>query len=173
MVRIIFSLFMIIIFGCCKKQLHELSMNRTPYTSNELRIDGYYYSSLTSANDIGVAVFYRNGVCIHVYTRIDGQDTLRFVENNILLNESLINRFMNTPTSIGVFQINGESIVFETWEAGRDIITFSSYGEILNDTTFLITKQINNDSGKSTTMNLTFRFKQFSPKPDSTNTFIK
>ena len=81
--------------------------------------------------------------------------------------------FMNTPSHIGVFTINKESIEFETWEAGRDIITFSNYGKILNDTTFSITKQVNNDNSKSDILNLIYKFKQYSSKPDSTNNFIK
>lgn len=170
----LFSFLTVILFLCisCEKELHKLNMTKTPYTGNELRIDGYYYSNLTSADDIGLAVFYRNGVCINVFTRIKGQDTLRFIENDILLNKSFISTFMNTPTNIGLFIINSESIEYETWEAGRDIITFSNYGKILNDTTFLITKQVNNDSGKSYSEKLTYRFRKFSPKPDSTNNFI-
>ena len=175
MVIKLYSIIAVMLLSCasCEKELHEFSLSKTPYTGDELRIDGYYYSNLTSADDIAIAVFYRDGVCINVYTRVEGQDTLSFIENDILLNESIVSTFMNTPTNIGVFQINAESIEFETWEAGRDIITFSNSGEILNDTTFLITKQVNNDSGKSYSENLTYRFRQFSPKPDSTNTFIK
>lgn len=175
MVIRLFSLITIMLFtsASCKKELHKLSLPKTPYTGNELRIDGYYYSNQVYNNYNGVAVFYRDGVCIHVLTHIEGSDTLSYIETNILLNESLVYRLMNTPTNIGVFKINAKSIEFETWEAGRDIITFSNFGEILNDTTFLISKQVNNDSGKSYSEKLTYRFRQFSPKPDSTNTFIK
>jgi hypothetical protein len=174
MVIKLFSIVTVMLFTCasCEKELQELSMSKIPYAGDELRIDGYYYSNLTSANDIGIAVFYRDGVCINVFTSIEGQDTIDFIENDILLNESLMYSFMNTPSHIGVFQINTESIEFETWEAGRDIITFSNFGEILNDTTFLITKQVNNDSGKSYSEKMTYRFRQFSPKPDSINSFI-
>lgn len=90
-----------------------------------------------------------------------------------MLNDALISRLMNTPTHIGVFQINTESINFEIWEAGRNITTFSHFGKILNDTTFLLEKRINNIINKTFTENLTYRFKQFSPKPNSTNNFIK
>lgn len=175
MVIKLYSIIAVMLFSCasCEKELHELSMSKTPYTGSELRIDGYYYSNQVYNNYNGVAVFYRDGVCINVLTPIEGTDTLSFIENDILLNESLMSSFMTTPNHIGVFRINTESIEFETWEAGRDIITFSSFGEILNDTTFLIARQVNNDSGKSETLNLTYRFRQFSPKPDSTNTFIK
>jgi hypothetical protein len=175
MVIKLFPIVAVMLFSCasCEKELHKLSMAKTPYTGNELRIDGYYYSNLTSADDIGVAVFYRDGVCINTWVKPVNSDTLSYIENEILINDAFINKIKSIPTHIGVFQINTKSIEFETWEVGRDIITFSNYGEILNDTTFLITKQVNNDSGKSYSKKLTYRFRQFSPKPDSTNTFIK
>ena len=162
-----------LLFCSCEKERQELSMAKTPYTGNELRIDGYYFSNQVFTDYIGIAVFYRNGICINVFTQIESHDTISFIENEILLNEGLMSNFWNTPNHIGVFLINKESIEFETWEAGRDIITFSNFGEILNDTTFLITKQVNNQSGATEAMSLTYRFRQFSPKPDSTNIFIK
>jgi hypothetical protein len=175
MVIRLFSFIAIMLFSCvsCEKKLYELSMAKTPYTGNELRIDGYYYSNPTTENNIGIAVFYRDGVCMHLFERPESQDTLDFIENEILLNNTLMSRLWSTPSNIGVFQINEKSIEFETWIAGRDITTFSHFGEILNGTTFLLTKWTNNDQGKSYSVNLTYRFKQFSPKPDSTNNFVK
>lgn len=160
-----------ILFGC-RKELYQLSMSRVPYTGNELKINGYYYSNLTSSNDIGLAMFYRNGVCMFMYTRIESQDTLSYIENEILLNDELMSECWSTPNHIGVFRINAGLIEFETWEAGRDIITFSSSGVILSDTSFLLTEQVNNESGSSSSLNLKFRYNEFSPKPDSTNNFI-
>jgi len=172
--NIFFSLiFMFCCSASCEKERAALSMSKTPYTGNELRIDGYYYSGITPADDIGIAVFYRDGVCIHMYTRPKGQDTLDFIQNDILLDNDLMSRLWSTPTNIGVFHINASSIEFETWEAGRDIITFSNFGTILNDSTFVITREVNNDAGESTSLNLTYHFQEFSPKPDSTNSFIK
>jgi len=168
----IFTVILVLLLISCEKERQDLSMDKIPYTGDELRIDGYYYSNLTLADDIGVAVFYRDGFCINTWVKPINQDTLSYIENNILFNDEFINKIKSIPTHIGVFKINAKSIEFETWEAGRDIITFSHYGEILNDTTFLITKQVNNDSGKSYSEKLTYKFRQFSPKPDSTNTFI-
>lgn len=175
MVIKLFSIVAVMLFSCvsCEKELHKLSMTKAPYTGTELRIDGYYYSNLVFTDRIGIAIFYRDGVCINTWVKPVNQDTLSYIENEILLNSAFINKIKSIPTHIGVFQIKTKSIEFETWEAGRDIITFSHYGEILNDTTFLITKQVNNDSGKSYSEKLTYRFRQFSPKPDSTNNFIK
>lgn len=175
MVRKFYLFVAVILFmsGSCEKKLHELSLSKTSYTGDELRIDGYYYSNIVFTDRIGIAIFYRDGFCINTWVKPVNSDTLSYIENEILLNSAFINKIKSIPTHIGVFQINAESIKFETWEAGRDIITFSNYGKILNDTTFLITKQVNNDSDKSYSETLIYRFRQFSPKPDSTNTFIK
>ena len=39
-----------------------------PYVGNELRTDGYYYSTIPEYSDptIGVIVLYRNGVCMEM-----------------------------------------------------------------------------------------------------------
>lgn len=175
MVARLFSIITIILCSgaSCEKERATLRMSKTPYTGNELRIDGYYYSSLTSANDVGVAVFYRDGVCIHTYATIENEDTLSTIEKDILLNSDFINLLMTTPTHIGVFKISGTLIEFETWSAARDITTFSHFGDIINDTTFMLKERINNEQGHSHKENLTYHFQEFSPKPDSTNRFIK
>lgn len=50
--------------------------------------------------------------------------------------------------------------------------TLKHYGEILNDTTFIL-KTINSKNGKVVRENMTYKFKQLSPKPDSTCVDIK
>ncbi len=160
--------------SCCgEKELHELSMSKTPYTGNELRIDGYYFSNQTAPKDINIAVFYEDGVCIHLFAEMTSQDTFSFIENKILLDEPFLSRLWNTPTDVGVFKIEGESIEIESWMAAYDITTLSFYGEILNDTTFIISKWTDNEQGESHSVEWTYRFRQFSPKPDSTNNYIK
>jgi len=49
-------------------------------------------------------------------------------------------------------------------------------GDIINDTTFVISVSYRMKKGKKTEVkarNETYHFKQFSPQPDSTNNFIK
>jgi len=84
-----------------------------------------------------------------------------------------MSRLWSTPTHIGVFHVNKDSLEFETWEATYDITTFSHFCTILNDTTFVLTMRVNNDLGKSFPERLTYRFRQFHPKPDSANSFIQ
>jgi len=167
-----FLLIAVLIITSCSKRLDELMMNKSPYTGSELRIDGYYMSSPNSSMDVGVGVFYRDGVCIHFFFRPETLDTMNYIESEFLLNESFINDAKSKPSWLGVFEINDESLNFETWEAGRNITTFNHFADILNDTTFILRERVDNLLSSSSTENLTYRFKEFSPKPDSTNMFI-
>lgn len=165
----------VILLGSCDdgEVLHPLKMNRIPYTGSELRTDGYYYSEAFSEKHIDIAVLYRDGVCFFEVTSFNGPDTLGYIEDNFLLNPR-ISHYWTRPSDIGVFQINNNSLTIEVWDPGYDDIgTYTYNSEILNDTTFRVTKQTNNRSGVINSYERTFRFKQFSPKPDSTNRFIK
>ncbi len=68
----------------------------------------------------------------------------------------------------GLYQIEGANIVLENW-----VSAFGGYalnrneGSIVNDTTYDV--NIANGSG----VNYRYKFKPYSPKPDSTNKFIK
>ena len=157
-------------------------MDRVPYSGTELKTNGYYYSNLRSnGRNISVAIFYRNGFCIHsimdvTYSNFEvksKQDTLEYIKRTLFEDKSVIQRFLNEPTSIGVFRIEGKDIEFETWENGYDVLTFSNYGKILNDSTFLINKFVSNQSRKEWAVNLTYKFVEYSPKPDSISSFIK
>ena len=171
MVKRILIFITIVLFGSCSKKLFELAMAKTPYTGSELRIDGYYYSDLTLERYINIAIFYRDGFCIHTRIIPINQDTLTYIENEILLNTAFISKIKSIPGHIGVFQIMYPDIKFETWEART--ATFSHFGKIVNDTTFIINKQVDNRTNTTYSENLTYRFKKFSPKPDSTNAFVK
>lgn len=158
----------------CTKKVEELSMNKSPYHGNELRIDGYYYSELTSDNSVGLAVFYRDGVCIHLFLGISGtNDTLNFIEKEILLNRNLISSLWAEPSEVGVFDVNGQDLKLECWQAGRTIRPFNFNCSILNDSTFYLNNVVTYIEGSTIHYNLPYHFKSFQPKPDSTNTFIK
>ena len=148
-------------------------MERIPYNGNELRIDGYYYSQLRSDDLVGVGVLYRNGVCIHFLFRPEIVDTLNYIETEFLLNEEFVEDAKSRPNWIGVFNINGETIGIETFETARDTYTRSYFGQIINDSTFVLEREVDNLTSNIDEKNVTYRFKKFSPKPDSTNTFIE
>ncbi|MBV7441059.1 hypothetical protein KRX57_06465 [Weeksellaceae bacterium TAE3-ERU29] len=175
-------IFLLLLVASCEKDFYQLSMDRVPYSGTELKTNGCYYSNLRSdGRNINVAIFYRNGFCIHSTMDItrsefevkSKQDTLKYVKA-FLEDKEVFKRFLNEPTSIGVFRIEGKDIEFETWENGYDVLTFSNYGKILNDSTFFINKFVQNQRGrKEYTVNLTYKFVEYSPKPDSISSFIK
>ncbi len=162
----------LILLTSCNTGLINLTIKKIPYLGDELRIDGYYYSDLDFNNNLSAAVFYKDGFCIH--TRIASpvnQDTLNYIENEILLNDKYIAKMKKDPFHIGVFQIIYPNIEFEVWEYKAWTFTYS--GKIINDSTFIINKSICNENGKIYLENLTYRFKPFSSKPDSTNVWIE
>lgn len=133
---------------------------------------GYYYSNNPYyENYIGVAVFYRNGFCIHTRIVPNGRDTLDYIENEILLNDAYIYKLKNSPSNIGVFHIIDSDIEIENWEYRNESVSY--FGKIINDTTFIVNKSISHRTNQTWINNHTYRFKQFSPKPDSTNVYIK
>ena len=166
------SIFIVLTSSSCNEEFQELMMSRTPYNGDELRIDGYYYSDATSSDLVGLGVFYRDGVCIHFLFKPETADTLNFIENEFLLNAEFIENAKNRPNWIGVFNINGTSLDYETFETARNTNTRSYFAEIINDTTFVLQKEVDNLTGNIFEENITYRFKEFSPKPDSTNMFI-
>ncbi|MES2766298.1 MAG: hypothetical protein V4642_10535 [Bacteroidota bacterium] len=168
----------IVLIGCGddndEKELLPLKIAKIKYSGNELRTDGYYYSTPRQSGTISIAVFYKDGVCLHSLAEPTSQDTFYFIENEILGDKALISRYWNTPDQIGVFQIDDKSLQFEKWNNDyHQISSLSFFCDILNDTTFVQTKWVNNSSRMTYPERLTYHFKQFSPKPDSTNKFIK
>ena len=146
-----------------------LTLEKIDYTGKELKTDGYYYRNFNSGSEpfIGTCFFYRNGIFLN--------GTVFSVYDTIEKEENFRNGFYVTIVASkykdlwGVFQIDGNQIKYEHWipTEGGFYRTTSQKGTILNDTTFII----NFDNGLEVT-DWTYHFKQFSPKPDSTNRFI-
>jgi len=166
-------------FGCYKRDESlddKLTLERVDYLGSELRIDGYYYEYIYvngNPNPTGITPFflYRNGIIFgYVGVSIDRIDKLE---------ESFRNgEYVNNAKKYqwGVFQINGTQIRYEKWVPVEGPLLACTYeGVILNDTTFVINKYYRAlDAGKKVPSEIywEFHFKQFSPKPDSTNRFI-
>lgn len=168
---ILSSLFMLL---GCSKRMDQSSIMKTPYLGNELRIDGYYYSTMTSQNDIGLAIFYRDGSAFHTWITPKGSDIVSYLEREILLDDAYFSRIKNIPAHIGAFKVTYPNIEFEVFDYGGDgITTFSFFGQVRNDTTFSIDRIVNNGGNSTSNVEAIYRFRQFSPKPDSTSAYVK
>lgn len=150
----------------------ELQLTRMDYASDELRTDGYNFSKFESSTpSIRVYFIYRNGIIL--YGRSPSLSSLSTLEARYR-NGEFYNEIKDLKYHWGVFQVNGEEIDFERWYPSEPPVeTFVRSGKILNDTTFLISKSSKPDGSEARDVNELYRFKKFSPKPDSTNVFIQ
>ncbi len=166
---------MALCFSMCNKEKKEdavLSIERTLYTGNELRIDGYYYHEFAASGKTFLTVdfFYKNGIYLTGYTF--NKEELEEREEKFQ-NREFYNNIKDEKESWGVFIINNNSIIIEKWYYPYQLhpaSTIKYYGTIMNDTTFTITKIKDEDGVRE--RNDIYHFKEFSPKPDSTNKFI-
>lgn len=149
----------------------ELTLERQPFLGNELKTNGYYYY-MNEGQIFDSYIFYKNGVIIHgknssPYTN---NDPIGFMDG-LFLSDSLVNDL--SKFNYGIFQIQGDSIWIEKWivfSGNRRVLLLS--GNILNDTSFVLTRSENTGNGNVFHMNKLFHFHALTPKPDSTNTFI-
>ena len=160
-------------YGCRKILFpsEKLTIQPTPYTGNQLRIDGYYFTETVSGSDYApsyqIYFLYRNGVIFGGDNALLSELSTREAEfmNGVYYADSKDVRYC-----WGRFIIVDNSIVYEKWYPGADSWVYKSQGEILNDSTFHISSSRHGEDEFSPENDL-FHFKKLSPKPDSTNEF--
>ena len=169
-ILVVFCILSLVMIGC-SKIVADLGMQRKPYLGTDLKIDGYYYSdSPIWDKTIAVTIFYRNGTSILIFINVE-QDIFQSIEKKFLYNQEVLSKIKNEPYGIGVFTINNNSLEMENFIGRGFKHTYKSYYEIINDSTFIMKRFIGIE-GSETSHNLKFRFKKFSPKPDSTSVYI-
>jgi len=159
------------LFRCDKLFPDEkLTLQRTNYYGNKLRLDGYYYCYYQETDITVVYFLFRNGIirCAGGYSRFNEDNR----EQEMV---SYYHRF--TPrTDWGVFIIERDKIQYEKWIEGPSGVSATinrCSGYIENDTTFHITESYYSGTKETEQMDKVYHFKHFVNKPDSTNTYIK
>ena len=153
--------------GCA---FQKLALNKVDYNGSNIRIDGYYY---TQYNNIYRIIFlYRNGVIFSggdVYM----MDILDY--ENKYIDGSFWTTKCKNKLYWGVYNITDEKIEYEKWypASGGPLPSYINSGKIINDTTFVITKSMRSNGSNVQDEYDVYHFKKLSPKPDSTNKFIK
>ena len=155
----------------CKKIIKDMpfALSKHFYEGKELRIDGYYYCKYGNPEKLTIYFFYQNGILLHA------GDGYTFEIEEKFANGQLYEKLKEDKYCWGIFNIDSNSIKFERYYPS-DNFSKKAYirsGEILNDTTFHIIKSIRSDGKEECIENEVYYFKQFSPKLDSTNNFIK
>lgn len=154
----------------------KLKMQRIDYTGNQLRIDGYYFGDANPSSSMPFAniyYLYRNGI----FFTSEAADLDKAQEGTISVDVE--NSFgKKIKGAWGVFQVSNSMIEIERWQSAINGCETTVYeqGEILNDSTFVITHREFRKNGKATKTvepNSEFHFRPLPQKPDSTNSFIQ
>jgi hypothetical protein len=172
MKKLLYLLIILMLSGCIKDD-DELTITKTPFLEDNLKTNGYYYNNwhVNDRSMVEIIFLYRNGILL------DGgnSDSTSFNElEKVYLNGVYYERFKNNKLYWGAFNIVGDSIFVERWyPSERPYWAYRQSGIILNDSTYQLTKIVRVDGSEESEINEVFHFKQFSPKPDSTNNFIR
>lgn len=162
----VFILCLVSIFAFSFCDDDELTLIKTAYTGNEIRLGGCYYGvNMTDSNYATYMFFYQNGVMF----------SFRDVSELTSLNQFMyLDEKRKEKTMWSVFSVNDSVITTQGWDQpwghGRPLVTH--YGKIMNDSTIQWYKLENTRTG-TFEYNSEVYFRYFSPKPDSTNFFIE
>jgi hypothetical protein len=187
---LLLPVFVFMFISC--KVFEPLSLNKQDYRGNNLKTDGYYYifkdkeeGFTLKEKKYNTFFIYRNGI----YFGGKGLSSPTFDISNLdsldlSVKKKVINVVKYEPLQYewGVFKVNGSEIVIERWvtaSGGGIYPTQILKGEIKNDTTINFHTLVGahpvnyNRKKKILKIDETYHFRQMSPKPDSTNKFIK
>ncbi|MDX1909663.1 MAG: hypothetical protein SF053_21675 [Bacteroidia bacterium] len=158
------------ILNICQDE--PLSLERVPYTTAELRTDGYYYSVRrygkpnqgTEQPIYYYCFFFRDGTM-----QTDAIDSLYAV---------FPYRLAESKIGWGVFHMQDSLITVEYWQVLGQCGYWATTeaGIILSDTSFLLNNNVSRRRKEIvdiTALSDTFFFKHSLPKPDSTNPYIE
>ena len=160
-----------LIFSSCWREDDLLRNEREDYIGDNLQTEGFYYYYF-EGEIRGVTFLYRNGICFEITG--DGNKRANPEEVKTLLTEAHIEYHRKRKASWGIFRVMGNTFFKEKWTppSHGSRATVIESGHILNNSSFLITKRNDSQEGIKDS-NRTYYFYPYSPKPDSTNVFIK
>ena len=145
----------------------NIMIKREDNIGNDLLLDGYYCSSEKCDSDQNETYFLnRNGVILY-----GGIPDIAEITNS---DSEYYKRIRSRKYYWGAYKILNDMLVFEKWNGEEKPFTTSLFkAKIVNSTHFIIESVSDGDGSDEQTRNEKFFFKKFSPKPDSTNVFIK
>ncbi len=167
----ILLLSIIAVFFSCRGERWDdkLILPKQDYTGNKLRVDGYYYREADGRYDI--LFLYRDGTTLYGSAPLVSE--IESMENSYA-NGEYYSIIKDIKHDWGRFIVDGNSFTREFWQpsSGGPLDAYTHSGTILNDTTFQITQAWRScKPKKKNDLDRIYHFKQFSPKPDSTNAY--
>ena len=155
------------LFSCCLEK-DDVLPNAIHYTENQLRMDGYYYQIAYNGEIYRPFVMYINGILIN----IGGfGSTIEEVDEYIRKNYVQDTWYKKNKYKWCVFFIEDNTIRINRLSEDYPHREIVQEGVILDDTTFRITKYSTDSRVKE--CDEMYYFREFSPKPDSINKYLK
>ncbi|GAB5466632.1 MAG: hypothetical protein Kapaf2KO_20680 [Candidatus Kapaibacteriales bacterium] len=150
-----------------------MTLEKRDYNGSEPRVDGYYYKDYPNTRRF--YFLWRNGVLYETLLTLSEVENIELEFRTGERDKSIQSR----KRGWGLFNINNNSILTEKWGSSpRNFSTFHYTslidGIILNDTTFVLRERFGSKNKNDISDNEfidTFRFRQLTPKPDSTNNY--
>ena len=171
-------IFMFGITGCSWliPEDEEFTFDRLNYTGSSLIIDGYYFDIFESEwqgqmqTMYSIMFFFRNGITL-VGDFPTNQELA--AEEESYRNGQYYQNEKQNKLKWGIFKVDGDVITREIWSNpnGTYLVTIQKI-LILNDSTIQFTSSERIDGSGKKSLNNTYHFKPFSPKPDSVVSFI-
>jgi hypothetical protein len=166
--KIFYGLAIATFCSCCGKgELDTLQLNKVDYTSNELRVDGYYYTTYTNNSKqlFNAICLYRNGLFLDL-TNPSKLENLGDLDSFIRGRYAAYSGSSRPEPCWGLFQVEPSKIKIERYlyVSNGNYPTSIFEGTIKNDTTFDMTL-----FGRAST----WYFRGFRPKPDSAGVVLK
>ncbi len=168
------GLISLLFLGCGKSDNCDdsFSIDRTNFTGNQMKTQGYFFGEPYDDNEVRIYYFYRNGVFFH-----DDSQPLDAAENNTIEVDIENNSSKAFKDLWGVWNLTGNIIEIEHWYPSLRgcFKTIYEKGVLVNDSTFILTLRQIRDDGKvefTETPNSTYFFRPLVEKPDSTNGFV-
>jgi hypothetical protein len=161
-------------FNC--KRYSKLLIHRKDVNTSTLNLNGYYFLEESGENKGLKSIYflYKNGILLYAGSYKDSE--INSIEKKIIKD------YLNNSNEIakrnlinwGVFSIDGTEISMEKWEPTEGMRRTSiKRGIVLNNQSFIINYLYSPFSNKNNKVSDIYHFRTFSPKPDSTNNFIK
>ena len=160
---------MVLFTQCIFLEKDAVLPKAVPYTGSQLKINGYYYRFSKDNNYILFPfIMYKNGILIDTS---NGENSIEAMDDYIRKHYVNDTRHKRNKYFWGVFFINDDKIIINTLYNSYPHVGIIMEGVILNDTTLHITKYVFDN--KEREFDAVYHFREFYPKPDSTNTYIK
>ena len=156
---------------CCCKVAEDFTLQKMNYSGINLRIEGYFFREIEE-DFYELFFLFEDGVFLSGGAmRVDGEE--KTVDDSVL-NFIELGYYKNNQYGWGIWIVENDQIVIEKWlpGSGGPYPVGRYVGEVLNDSTINIafTYQLPPEGDEEKQQ---FTFREFSPKPDSTNTFIE